>query len=48
MSEIIDILTKEFGGQILDSISQQSGLNKGQTGLVISSALPGAIGRNGP
>lgn len=49
MSEILDVLTKQFGGQILDSISQQAGLNKSQTGSVLSSALPvliGAMARN--
>ncbi len=49
MSEIIDVLTKQFGGQILDSISQQAGLNTSQTGSILSSALPvlvGAMARN--
>jgi len=49
MSEIIEVLTKQFGGQILDSISQQAGLNKSQTGSILSSALPvlvGAMARN--
>lgn len=49
MSEIIDVLTKQFGGQILDSISQQSGVDKSQAGSILSSALPvliGAMARN--
>ena len=49
MSEILDVLTKQFGGQVLESISQQSGLNKSQTGSILSSALPilvGAMARN--
>lgn len=49
MSEIFDVLTKQFGGEVLDSISQQVGLDKNQTGSVLTSALPilvGAMARN--
>ena len=49
MSEIFDVLTKQFGGEVLDSISQQVGLDKSQAGSVLTSALPilvGAMARN--
>ncbi len=49
MSEIFEVLTKQFGGEVLDSISQQVGLDKSQAGSVLGSALPilvGAMARN--
>lgn len=49
MSEILDVITKQFGGQILESIGKQSGLNSSQAGSILSSALPvlvGAMARN--
>lgn len=49
MSDIFDVLTSQFGGQVLDSMTKQTGLNKNQAGSVLSAALPvlvGAMARN--
>ena len=49
MSEILEALTKQFGGDVLSSISNQTGIDKGQAGSVLSAALPvlvGALAKN--
>lgn len=49
MSDIFDVITSQFGGQVLDSMSKQAGLDKKQAGTVLSAALPvlmGAMARN--
>ncbi len=46
---ILDAITNQFGGSVLDSISRQAGLDKKDAGSVLSAALPilvGAMARN--
>lgn len=49
MSEILEALTKQFGGDVLSSISNQTGVDKSQAGSVLGAALPilvGALAKN--
>ena len=49
MSEILEALTQQFGGDVLNSISNQTGVNRSQAGSVLGAALPilvGALAKN--
>ena len=49
MSEILEVLTQQFGGDVLNSISNQTGVDKNQAGSVLGAALPilvGALAKN--
>jgi len=49
MAGILDVLTQQFGGQVLESLSQQAGVDKGQAGNILGSVIPilmGALARN--
>ena len=49
MSEILEALTSQFGGDVLNSISNQTGIDKSQAGSVLGAALPilvGALAKN--
>ncbi len=49
MNDLLETLTQQYGGELINSVSQQTGVNRAQAGSLLGTALPillGAMAKN--